>query len=414
MDLTEEIRRLVELEGRGPGTNAERRAARQLEERLRALGREVEAEPLDTWPNWALAYTLLIVMAIAGSLLSVSVPVVGVVLVFVAMLLLFLDAGGGLPVARRLLGRRASQNLVSGEDGDKAGRLIVVAHYDAGRTGAGFHRRLAEGRASLARLLRRKAVGPLHPVMAALALVLLCCIARLFKMEGLILTVVQFLPTVGLILVVPLLIDVAVARPAPGAGDNASGVAMALRLAEHYGGSLEHFDLTVLLTGAQESLADGMRSYLRRHRGELDRSRSVFINLDEVASGTVRYTLREGLLVSASSHSQLVDICEEIAEDDEEGDGGFGARGMVSRAPSDGAAARGRGYPAITISCRNDRDYAPEHHQPSDTPERVDPEALERAYGFCSQLIERLDASIGPDLELDRDHTMLTEDEAAA
>ena len=55
----------------------------------------------------------------------------------------------------------------------------------------------------------------------------------------------------------------------------------------------------------------------------------------------------------------------------------------------------------------------PEHHQPGDTVERVDLDALERAYGFCGQLIERIDASIGPDLTLDREHTRLTEEEPA-
>jgi Zn-dependent M28 family amino/carboxypeptidase len=190
--------------------------------------------------------------------------------------------------------------------------------------------------------------------------------------------------------------------------DNASGVALALSLADRYGGSLEHLDVTVLLTGAQEALADGMRSFLRRHRRELDRVRSLFLNLDEVATGTVRFTRREGLLLALSSHPQLVGLCDEIAEDDEE-EGAFSARALVSRAPSDGAAARASGFPAITITCRNALDYVPQHHQPTDTVERIDPEALERAHGFCAQLIERIDASIGPDLELDREHTRLSE-----
>src|SRR5919204_202905 len=88
-------------------------------------------------------------------------------------------------------------------------------------------------------------------------------------------------------------------------------------------------------------------------------------------------------------------------------------RPFASRARSAGAAARAGGFPGITVPCRNALDYVPEHHQPSDTVERVDPDALERAYGFCGQLIERIDASIGPDLELDREHTRLTEEEPA-
>src|SRR3954447_23793227 len=55
MDAMEEIRALAEFEGRAPGSGAERRAAQHLEQRLHGLGREVELEPVDSWPNWPLA-----------------------------------------------------------------------------------------------------------------------------------------------------------------------------------------------------------------------------------------------------------------------------------------------------------------------------------------------------------------------
>jgi hypothetical protein len=93
----------------------------------------------------------------------------------------------------------------------------------------------------------------------------------------------------------------------------------------------------------------------------------------------VRYSRREGLLLSARSHVQLVEICDEIAEDD---DGAFDAQPVVRRSPGIGYA----GYPAITISC-------------GPALERVEDDALERAFGFCCELVERLDAAIGPDLE---------------
>jgi hypothetical protein len=206
--------------------------------------------------------------------------------------------------------------------------------------------------------------------------VLVCAIARLAGLEGTALTAVQFVPTVLLIVSVPMLVDLAVSGVPRGANDNASGVATVLRLAERYGGALQHFDLNVLFTG---SGALGMRAFLKRHRKELSKERTVFVNVDEVGAGSVRYTRREGLLLTARSHVQLVEICDEIAEDDE---GTFDAQPLVRRSPSMGYA----GYPAITISCRP-------------APEGVDDEALERAFGFCSELVERLDAAIGPELE---------------
>jgi hypothetical protein len=216
---------------------------------------------------------------------------------------------------------------------------VLVARYDSGRTPRG-----------------RLPAAYFWVLLALFA----CCVARVVGLEGTALTAVQFVPTALLLVSLPLLADIALT-----AGDDASGVATVLRLAERYGGRLDHFDVQVLLTGA--SL--GMRPFLKRHRP--DKERTVFLNVEEV--GGVRYTRKEGPLLSARSHVQLVEICDEIAEDDE---GAFEPRGRVGRAASEGYVARMAGYPSITIS---------------------------GAFGFCSELVERLDAGIGPDLDPLRD-----------
>jgi hypothetical protein len=396
-ELRQEIEALVDFEQRAPGSDAERRAAAHMAARLREDGREVEVEACDTWPYWPLALAAPALLAVVGSVVSVSAPIPGAALVLAATLLTFLDGTGIAPVSRRLLGRRATQNVVSAEDGDKPGTLVLVAHYDAGPQGAIFGRRVEERRAALGRRIKRP-IGRLEPLFWTQVLVLLCCLLRLPGLEGTILTAVQFVPTVVLIVGIPLLVDVALSPTSPGAKDNASGVAVALELARRHGGRLEHFDLWLLLTGARESLADGMRGFVRRHRRSLDKARTVFVNLDEVGAGRVRYTRREGALLAVRSHVQLVEICEEIAEDDEEEDS-FGARALVNRTQSDGGAARARGYPAITITCRNVLDYVPDHHQTTDTPGRVEQAALERALGFCGELLERVDAQLGPEIE---------------
>jgi hypothetical protein len=395
-ELREEIETLVDFDGRAPGSDSERRAAAHLAERLRVDGREAEVESGDTWPRWPLAFGVLALLSVVGSVVSVSAPVAGAGLVLAAIVLTFIDATGTARVTRRLLGRRATQNVVSAEDSEKPGTLVLVAHYDAGPQGALFGRRLEERRAALGRTLRRP-IGRMEPFFWAQAAVLVCCLLRLPGFEGKILTAFQFVPTVALIVSLPLLVDIALSPTSPGANDNASGVAVALELARRHGGQLERFDLCLLLTGAQESLCDGMRAFMRRHRRSLDRTRTVFVNLDEVGAGSVLFTRREGALLVVRSHVQLVGICEEIAEDDE--DGAFGARPLVNRTQSDGAAARTAGYPAITISCRNALDYAPDHHQATDTPGRVEEAALERVVGFCGELLERVDAQLGPDLE---------------
>ena len=383
----EEIEGLVAFEGRWPGTDAERRAAQHLEGRLRALGRDVEVEPTSVHPNYPVTHALHALIGIVGSVLSVYTPVAGAALLLFATISAFGDLTGSLYLVRGLTGRRASQNVTSTESSDKRGVVILTAHYDAARTGVVFSTRAVERRAVVGKLLRR-GIGPFEPFFWSLVVILACTLLRLVGFEGTAFTVVQFIPTVVLIASIPLLVDIALSDVVPGANDNASGVATVLRLAERYSGRLEHFDVWVVFPGAEEALLLGMREWMRVHKRELDRERTVFVNVDIAGNGTVRWMEKEGLVIAMRYHPTLVQLCEEI------GDG----RGMASRNATDALVARGAGFPAITITARNALDYAPNWHQPTDTPDRIDPDALERTYDFCCALLERLDESVGPEL----------------
>ena len=399
IEALQEVEDLVAFEARGPATDAERRAAGHLSRRLESLGREATIEPTRIYPNYALTHLIHAILGIAGSLVSVTAPLPGLVLVLVAAISTSLDLTGTFHLVRRLTGARASQNVVSREDGGRAGTLILTAHYDAARTGAAFGARITQRRAALGKLLRRQ-IGPFEPFFWSLMVLVVTCTIRVVGLEGVVLTVVQFVPTVLLIACVPLLADIALAGVVPGAADNASGVATVLRLAERYGGDLDHLDVWVLLPGAEEGLGVGMRDWVRRHRKELDPRRTIFINVDEVATGTVRYATKQGFLFAYSYHPRLVALCRQIQEEDAE-ENRYGARPIASRSATDATAARARGFPAITITCRNALDYEPNHHRETDTPENVDEAALERAFGFCSELIELIDEEVGPDLVRD-------------
>jgi peptidase M28-like protein len=392
-----QIEELVAFEGRWPGTDAERRAAGHLKRRLEELGRECRVEPIRVRPGYPIVHALHALIAVIGSALSVSSPGAGMALVLAAAISTFGDLTGMFFLARRLLPVRASQNVVSPEDGGRPGILVLSAHYDAARTGAVFSRRAVERRTALSALVRRQ-IGPFEPVFWSMMLVAACVLLRLLGLEGTGLTVVQFIPTVLLIASVPLFLDIALSGVVPGASDNASGVATVLRLAERHGKQLDHFDVWVLLPGAEEGLLLGMREWLRRHRGELATERVVFLNVDTVGNGTVRYTTKEGFLLASPYHPTLVQLCREIADEDEQDGRRYGARPYVSRSVSDAHAARTRGFAAITIRCLNALDYAANYHQPTDTPDRIDPDALERAFEFCSELIELIDERIGPQL----------------
>ena len=109
----EVIRRLCSFEGRRAGTDAERRAANYLAERLREAGRRVEVEPTYVHPQYPLVHAVHCLLGIAGSLASLQVPALGFALVLAAALSMYLDLNTRLYLVRRLFFRRASQNVVS-------------------------------------------------------------------------------------------------------------------------------------------------------------------------------------------------------------------------------------------------------------------------------------------------------------
>ena len=373
---------------RGAGRARTRSAARRYtwRSRLDALGRDADVEPTSIFPNYPITHAIHALLGIVGSVLSVYQPVVGAALVLFATVSAFGDLSSAFYVVRRLTGRRASQNVTSKEGGDKPGVVILTAHYDAARTGTVFSRRSVERRATFGKLIRR-GFGPFEPFFWSLFLILACTILRLVGFEGTAFTVVQFIPTVVLIASMPLLVDIALSDVVPGANDNASGVATVLRLAERYGGQLENFDVWVVFPGAEEALlarharVDASAQARARPRATPSSSTSTW-----PAPGPCAGWRRRDSCSAMRYHPTLVELCEEI------GDG----RGMMSRNTTDALIARSAGFPAITITSRNALDYAPNWHQMTDTPDRIEPDSLDRTYAFCSALLERLDDSVGP------------------
>ena len=185
LDAVQEIDSLVEYGPRPAGSDAERRAARHLERRLRELGREVVVEPARVRPAFALTHLIHALAGIVGSVLAVYAPVPGEILVAVATISAFGDLTGTFHLVRSLTGARASQNVVSDQDTGKPGLLILVAHYDAPRGGAITERRALRNWALI--------------LFGSLVLIAACTTARVAGLDATWLTVVQFITTVVLI-----------------------------------------------------------------------------------------------------------------------------------------------------------------------------------------------------------------------
>jgi hypothetical protein len=96
----------------------------------------------------------------------------------------------------------------------------------------------------------------------------------------------------------------------------------------------------------------------------------------------VRYTRREGPLLSLRAHTDLVRLSGEVAEDVGDDDS---VRAHVARESSNAARAMARGLPSITLSTQGR--------------EPADEDARDRLYVFTRELIERLDGEVGPSLQ---------------
>jgi acetylornithine deacetylase/succinyl-diaminopimelate desuccinylase-like protein len=391
----EVIEELCSFEGRLAGTDAERRAGNRLAERLRESGRRVDVEPTYVHPQYGLVHAAHCLLGVTGSLIAVAVPALGFGLVLFAATSMYLDLNYRLYLLRRLFFRRASQNVVSaGGRDDAPARLIITAHYDAARTGALFSPKRARRSARLR--ARFPWLGPFRILFWSLAFLLPALGARMAGIESGAIAVAQVPFTLVLLVGIFALVDIELSDVVPGANDNASGVATALALAAELDDDApKHLDVWVVLPGAEESLQEGMRSFVRAHRNDLDRASTYFLNLDTVGHGNVRFETAGGWAITYAMDRRLVELAAAIAAADDDADKLYGARPLAHGLAGDEMPPRLAGFPAITLTCTDAEGYIPHYHLPSDVPKTVDADALGRAHGFSLELIRQLDRDVG-------------------
>ena len=309
------IRELCSFPGRGPGTDAERRAANMLAGRLRGVGRRAEIESFFAHPEYAVVHLIHAAIGVAGSIVATVQPAAGFALVLFAAVSTYLDLNTRLYLVRSLLFRRVSQNVVSpGGRPDAPARLILMAHYDAARTGYIF----SKGADRIRKLPEptRLALGPFRIFFwLGLAPLLPILGARMAGLDPTWLNALQAVPTIVLIVAGFLLIDIALSDIVPGAYDNASGVAAVLSAAEELTANPpENLDVWVILAGSEESFCEGSRAFVRSHRKELDQTTTAFVNVDSVSSGEVAYEVSQGPVISLPHDPQLIELCEALSD----------------------------------------------------------------------------------------------------
>lgn len=391
-------RAIVELvcsfQDRLAGTDAERRVAKALAGELGGAHRRVAIEPTYVHPQWAAVHALHCALAAVGSMLVALEVVAGFALVLLAAVSAYLDLSARHYLLRRLLFRRASQNVFSrSQVRERPHRVVLCANVDAPRTGAAYNPlpiKVLHAAAQHFPVIS----SPTRIWFWSIVLLLPPLGAQVAGLDPGWIPLLQLPQTLILIAASFLLGEIALSPASPGANANASGVAALTEVVRRLDAEPPaELAVDALLCGGGETTMEGMRAFLRAHRRELDRDRTWFISLASVGRGDPRYALSQGLAVSLPLEGELIALCQAI----EIADGGERLRPAAVRDGAISAAlvARAHGYPAIAVTSREGKEPMPLlHHTPEDTPERVDPQAIDRAASFTVELVRLLDRDL--------------------
>jgi len=376
---------------RTPCSEGEREAAHWLAARLSAIGGvEVALEDEHSWGTFPPTSTGLGVLGVAGALLALAGRrVLGALLALGAFAGIVDEAHNGPRIVRRLVRRRKDTvNVVArAGDPDAEHTLVVHVHHDAPQTGLVFDQTLQRRVHELAPGLLEKFKQPLPQWWVGLAGPLSTFLGALSRRPRLVKAGLA-VGTLGTLLIA----DVWRSETVPGANDNLSGVAVLVGLAELLR-ERPVPGLRVLLVscGAEETLQDGIRAFLARHRDELDPARTAFVNLDTV--GSPRLLLLEGEGPIRMEDYRAPWLRELIALHAER----LGTpllRGYRARASTDSVIPSRAGYPTAALVSVCDWLSPANYHLPSDVPANLNYETVARTTHLVHELAGSLPAAL--------------------
>jgi Peptidase family M28 len=388
MDPKAIVTGIARVAPRGPGTDAERRAALWLAQVLRDdLGREAQLETVWVRPQRAAVLALHAAAGVAGSVVAVSQPAIGLGIAAAALVSWILDLLGWLQLGRRATPPRATQNLVSPPTAATRGgrqrivRLVITAAYDAPRAGLARREPIRRAVARARGLLRGRLPSAGAAVALSLAAVAGLAGVRLGGIDAGWVGVLQFVPTVALLAALGLAVDAGLARTGPGAGEPASGAAVALALAAALDRDPpRHLGVELVLAGAGEGPSLGMAAFVKGRRKRWRPEATAVLHVAACGRGRPHFWVTDGPLVPLRLHPRLRELAAQAGASPHRGHGASGAW-----------RARRARWPAIAIGCLTDEAWPPGSGTANDTAERVDVAAMQAALVTCMALVRALD-----------------------
>ncbi|MFD4440235.1 M20/M25/M40 family metallo-hydrolase [Nocardia sp. NPDC058519] len=350
--LRRDVEQLVGLDRRTIG-RGERESAHYLADRLAEIGaKDITTTTFRTQSSWAPAH--LAYLAVGAELALLSHPAARVAGAAVAAAY-ELEVSGRLNVVKRLLPARRGTSVWARipAEGTPRRTLVLAAHHDAAHMGMVWHPHAVAGSRLLAKSTGRALPSHAMPLAALAAAAMPSRKVR---------------AAAGVIMATSaaLMIQSMRSPTAPGANDNASGVAAVLEVARRLVlDPLPDTTVVIVFPGGEEAANGGIRDWLHKTRRHLDPANTLVVNLDAVGShGPLGVARREGL--TNRSHAGAVDRAMQAAAElnipiDE----------IAIPNATDAAVMTVAGLPTVSLlSVENG--WISNLHQPSDTVDNVD------------------------------------------
>lgn len=375
--------------GRGSCTEQELQAGEYTASQMRALSmKDIRTDPFEAIPSTYWGYGLSFGAALTGSLLVLLFGGRGVM--FLGALLSLAGVWGMLAETefapswvRWTLQRKTSQNVsgVLPPAHEAHRRVVLCAHLDTHRTPVFYSSKLWYAAfnflVSLA-FLSMLAGTVLYGLSAAYDWVWV-------RWVSLALAGIQ-------IFAIALCLQADFTPYSPGANDNASGVAIALAVAERLRRApLAHTEVHLAFTGSEEVGDYGMAAYLDHPSSGRDRD-TIYVVLDEVGLGQVKYLRSDGLILRHRTHPRALALAREVKQRLPELNIIEGA----GVAYTDALQATKRGLIALTVCTVPAPESGMESHwhRMTDRVETLNPDDLAATLQFTWTLLQVVDEEV--------------------
>jgi hypothetical protein len=285
---------------------------------------------------------------------------------------------------RRFLPKRTTHNVIAEVGPADAERtLVFLAHHDAPHAGLVFHPELPRAWARrFPKLLERANTTP--PTMwGAFFGPLGVGLASLFGFRRL--RLLSALLSAGY---AAAMADIGLRKPVTGANDNLSGVAAQMSVAAALAADPpENTRVILLFPGSEEGFQEGMRAWWLRHRAELARESTFFVNHETVGSPMLVLLEGEGMLGITDYPDDFKRFVRQAAEDLEI----FLYPGLRTRNSSDSLLPLRAGYKCALFVSVDELKAPTNYHWYTDTPDRLSYGTIADMARLSLELARRLD-----------------------